>query len=83
MKYYGTDNYKIVHFPFNFNLIFTTIDLSPKSLDTSITGWLKRMPEHGTANWQVMYQNVVAHELSQIHVMYQKTTLSPTFFILI
>lgn len=55
MMYYGTDTYKIAHFPFNFNLIFTTHSLSPKTMDILIKSWTERVPEHGVANWQVEY----------------------------
>lgn len=53
MKYYGSEKYPIVHFPFNFEFVvandyFTSIELHEK-----ITGWLENMPKHGVANWVV------------------------------
>lgn len=54
MKYYGTDNYKITHFPFNFAFVLLDSYPTPKEFDSIIKSWLDNMPQGGVANWVVI-----------------------------
>lgn len=53
MAYYGTTDYKITHFPLNVGFVKMEKFPTPKSLDDRIKYWLKNMPAHGVANWNV------------------------------
>lgn len=53
MKYYGTPDYKISNFPFNFHFVPINKHLTAKDFDFLIQSWLKKMPAHGVANWVV------------------------------
>ncbi|XP_075236575.1 maltase 2-like isoform X2 [Lycorma delicatula] len=54
LKYYGTPEEPIAHFPFNFELI-TRLDAQSDSYDFAdvINKWLKEMPEGAWPNWVI------------------------------
>lgn len=53
LAYFGTPEYKIAHFPFNFGFVGLKTIPSPTSLDEAIKYWLTTKPAHGVANWVV------------------------------
>lgn len=53
MKYYGSEKYPIVHFPFNFKFVDKSDYFTSRKLHEEITEWFKNMPKHGVANWVV------------------------------
>ena len=53
MRYYGTPDYKIAHFPFNFHFLKLWDYPTVKEFDFRIQSWFKKMPAHGVANWSV------------------------------
>ncbi|XP_065205958.1 maltase 2-like [Planococcus citri] len=51
MAYYGTDDYGITHFPFNFKFA-TLYDFANATIyNDRILEWLKNMPKDATPNW--------------------------------
>ncbi|KAK7585942.1 hypothetical protein V9T40_000121 [Parthenolecanium corni] len=52
MKYYGKENYNVVHFPLNFLLTSVTPFPSSKILYNLIKDWFRKIPARGIANWQ-------------------------------
>lgn len=53
LAYFGTPEYKIAHFPFNFGFVGLKTIPSPTSFDEAIKYWLTTKPAHGVANWVV------------------------------
>lgn len=53
LAYFGTPEYKIAHFPFNFGFVGLKTIPSPTSFDEAIKYWLMATPAHGVANWVV------------------------------
>ncbi|XP_065222591.1 maltase A3-like [Planococcus citri] len=51
MAYYGTDNYRITHFPFNFEFVDLHNFVNATLYDDFILEWLKNMPKDATPNW--------------------------------
>lgn len=53
MMYFGKKDYNIVHFPFNYDFVMWKTFPSPRIMDRDIKKWLRNIPKHGVANWQV------------------------------
>lgn len=53
MAYYGTDDYGIVHFPFNFQFVRLNTLLDARDFKNEIYHWLDNMPKGATPNWMV------------------------------
>ncbi|XP_065203780.1 maltase 2-like [Planococcus citri] len=51
MAYYGTEDYGITHFPFNFGFVGLNSFLDASSFNKKILYWLKSMPKGATPNW--------------------------------
>ncbi len=53
MMYYGSKNYSMAHFPFNFDFALLSSFLNAKEFDQTIRRWLDNMPPGNVANWNV------------------------------
>lgn len=53
MAYYGTEDYGIVHFPFNFRFVNLNTFLNAPDLQAYVSFWLTAMPPGNTPNWVV------------------------------
>ena len=54
LRYYGTPEFPIAHFPFNFNLL-TKLNYTSNAdaFKSAIYDWLDHMPENAWPNWLV------------------------------
>lgn len=55
MAYYGTNEYKIAHFPLNFQLVKNSEFFNASRLAESINLWFQIMPRDATPNWVVRF----------------------------
>ncbi|KAL6954689.1 hypothetical protein U1Q18_042189 [Sarracenia purpurea var. burkii] len=51
MDYYGSEEYPVMHFPFNFMFVGLDSFLNANSYNERILHWLKNMPKGATPNW--------------------------------
>lgn len=59
MKYYGTPDYKICSFPFNFHFMSFAQFVTATEFEHRIQSWLTKMPTHGVANWGVSEEFII------------------------
>ena len=59
MKYYGTAERPIAHFPFNFELVGLKPNFTAATLQGVIDGWMTAMPTGFTPNWVVRDLNSI------------------------
>ena len=59
MKYYGTAERPIAHFPFNFGFVGLKPNFTAANIQGAIDDWMTAMPAGFTPNWVVRNVNSV------------------------
>lgn len=79
MAYYGTKEYAIAHFPFNFGLILLRTFQDAVSIFNFVNDWTINLPETGVPNWVVSVHVFMFIDLSNVKNIQLQQLISHVF----